>query len=155
MEYKTVHETYVDKNGKTQVRQMKSTKMAETKDALTLSSGHPVEEVYGNYANHMKYLANEARKAYIGTPNLTMNRAAAIKYASEVESLESKLALAESNGPKERRAQALANSRVKYKISEDPELKNDKSMLKKVKQQESCSRTNRGWSQTVYDRSHR
>lgn len=136
LEYKTVHETYVDKNGKTQVRQMKSTKMAETKDAHALSSGHPVEEVYADYANHMKYLANEARKAYVGTPNLAMDRGAAKKYASEVASLESKLALAESNGPKERRAQALANSRVKYKIGEDPELKNDKSMLKKVKQQE-------------------
>ncbi len=36
--YKTVTETYVDKNGKTQVRTQKSTKMAETKDAYSLVS---------------------------------------------------------------------------------------------------------------------
>lgn len=44
--YKEVYEEYTDKNGKVKVRTQASTKMAETKDARTLSSGTPQEEAY-------------------------------------------------------------------------------------------------------------
>ena len=67
LSYKEVKEEYVDKNGKIQVRTQKSTKMAETSDARTLSSGTPQEEVYADYANYMKALANRARKEMVGT----------------------------------------------------------------------------------------
>src|SRR5690606_21132437 len=40
----------------------KSTKMAETNDAHTLSSGTLMETVYANHANRLKSLANQARK---------------------------------------------------------------------------------------------
>lgn len=65
--WKTVREEYVDKNGRTQVRTQKSTKMAETRDARTLSSGTPQEEAYADYANTMKALANQARKEMISS----------------------------------------------------------------------------------------
>ena len=63
--WKTVREEYVDKNGKPQVRTQKSTRMAETRDARTLSSGTPQEEAYADYANTMKDLANQARKEMV------------------------------------------------------------------------------------------
>ena len=45
------------------------------------------------------------------------------------------MALANSNKPRERQAQVLANARIKEKIEADPDLANDKKMLKKVSQQ--------------------
>ena len=50
LSYKEVKEEYTDKDGKICLRTQKSTKMAETKDARTLSSGTPQEEAYADYA---------------------------------------------------------------------------------------------------------
>ena len=65
--YKEVQEEYIDKKGNSKIRTQISTKMAETKDAITLSSGTPQEEAYADYANKMKALANHARKEVINT----------------------------------------------------------------------------------------
>ncbi len=130
--YKTVEETYVDKNGKTQTRQIKSTQMAETKDARLLSSGTPQEEAYATYANKMKSLANAARKELISTGNLVRNPSAAKTYSEEVARLKAALNIAEKNAPRERHAQTMANAVVAAKQKEYPDM--DKKELKKLKQ---------------------
>lgn len=70
--WKSVREEYIDKNGKTQVRTQKSAKMAETRDARTLSSGTPQEEAYADYANTMKSLANQARREMVNTGKILL-----------------------------------------------------------------------------------
>ena len=102
-------------------------------DARQLSSGTEQEEAYAAYANKMKSLANTARKAYLSTGRLQYDSTANKTYKEEVTRLESALRIAESNAPRERRAQALANSVVRAKMQDNPELKNDKETLNKVK----------------------
>ena len=135
--YKRVVEEYKDKDGKTKVRTQKSTQMAETDDAYILSTGTPQEEAYAEYANYMKALANQARKEMVNTPNPTYSPSAKAAYEQEVKSLDSKLNIALMNAPRERRAQAIANSIVAQKKKEYPELtlSKNKKDLKKVKQQ--------------------
>ena len=130
--YNSVRETYIDKNGKEQVRTIKSTKMMETRDARSLSSGTLQEEVYADYANSMKALANTARKAITTTGNLKYSPEAKKEYATEVARLNAKLNTALLNAPKERQAQLLANSIVKEKKASNPGIEGED--LKKIKQ---------------------
>lgn len=132
--WKEVTETYTDKNGKTKIRTQKSTKMAETKDARSLISEYntPMENLYANYANKMKSLANQARKEKASTGNLKYDPQAKKTYAKEVESLKNKLNISLSNAPRERQAQVLANSIVKAKQKAYPDM--SKAELKKEKQ---------------------
>lgn len=132
--YKEVHETYVDKNGKTKERTQKSTKMAETKDARTLSSGTPQEEAYADYANKMKALANQARKEMLSTGKIPYSASAKAVYQNEVDSLNARLNIALMNAPKERQAQLIAKSRVNAKKEANPDM--TKSEIKKANQQE-------------------
>jgi DNA-binding CsgD family transcriptional regulator len=131
--YKEVREEYTDKNGKTKIRMQKSTRMAEAADAFSLSSGTPTEEKYARYANTLKELANTARKELVYTDVGRTNRAAKAKYAEEVASLNNKLKLAQANAPRERAAQALANSEIKAKKAANPDL--TKSEEDKIRQQ--------------------
>src|SRR5690606_6025173 len=55
--YQYTGESYTNAKGKTVVKTFRSTKMAETNDARTLSSGLPMEEVYASYANSLKSMA--------------------------------------------------------------------------------------------------
>lgn len=128
--------TYVDKNGKTQTRMQKSTRMAETDDAMTLVSDFktPAERAYADYANYMKHMANNARLTLLNTPTLKTNPTAKKTYAQEVNELEAQLNVALKNAPKERQAQRIANINVEAKVQADPSLKNDKAAYKKVKQ---------------------
>lgn len=130
-----VYQTYNKKTGKTSVgiRTQNSTRMAETDDAHSLSSGTPQEEAYANYANYMKNLANEARKAMVNTKNIKYSPSAKATYINEYKSLTSKLNLALLNKPRERRAQALANSIVAAKKKDNPDL--SKEDLKKIRNQ--------------------
>ena len=111
----------------------KSTAMFEAKDARSLSSGRPQEELYADYANSMKALANQARKSYASTPRLEYSAEAKKAYGAEHISLTAKLANAEKNAPKERQAQAIASSRVKAQIQANPQLENDNDALRKLK----------------------
>ena len=128
-------DTYIDKKGVQQHRKMDSTQMAETNDARTLISDYntPMEREYATYANRLKSLANDARKAYYTTENPKRDPEAAKKYAPEVESLNRKLKIAQENAPRERQAQLLANKMVSMKMSEYPEDAKDKDWLKKRK----------------------
>lgn len=145
--YKTADDLYYDtsrvdkKTGevitKQKMRTQQSTKMAETDDAYTLVSYRrtKAELAYAEYANKLKSLANEARKEMKATGTLKYSPEAKKAYEPEVTRLQSALALANSNKPRERQAQVLANARIKEKIEADPDLANDKKMLKKVSQQ--------------------
>lgn len=128
----TGKKTYTDTGEKVL---QKSTKMAETKDAFTLSSGSEVEEVYAAYANKLKQLANNARKEYVNTGSLDYSSEASRVYSKEVSSLKAKLNRAMKNAPKERMAQLITNNLVKAKMDENPDLKNDKEDLKKLRAQ--------------------
>jgi DNA-binding CsgD family transcriptional regulator len=131
--YKEVYEEYTDKNGKVKVRTQASTKMAETKDARTLSSGTPQEEAYADYANNMKSLANRARREMMNTGKIAYSASAKRTYQAEVDSLEAKLNVALKNAPRERQAQILANAAVKTKKQENPDM--TKGEIKKANQQ--------------------
>lgn len=121
-----------EKTGVTKTRQIKSTQMAETKDARELSSGTVIEEVYAEHANTLKSLANRARAEARKTPRLEKSPSAAKVYAEEVSSLNAKLERAKKNAPLERQAQLLAGARVKAQIYSNPELSYDKDALKKT-----------------------
>lgn len=132
--YKEVVEEYVDpKTGKTRVRTQASTKMAETRDARTLSSGTPQEEAYADYANKMKSLGNQARKEMLSTGKIAYSKTAKATYQREVDSLNAKLNVVLKNAPKERQAQTMANAVVKAKLQENPYMTNAEK--KKASQQ--------------------
>ena len=131
--YKEVEETYTDKNGKTQIRTQQSTRMAETDDARTLSSGTRVEEIYASYANNLKKMANNARKEAVTMSMPKQDRAAAKTYEAEVKSLDRKLKNSLMNAPRERQAQLMANNVLRAKIQENPDM--NKEDKKKVGQQ--------------------
>lgn len=125
---------YVDKRtGKTKKRTQASTQMAETKDARTLSSGHPVEEAYADYANKMKSLANQARKEMVSTGKIPYSASAKAVYQAEVDSLSAKLNVALKNAPRERQAQVMANAVVAAKKQDNPDMK--RGDIKKANQQ--------------------
>lgn len=125
-----------DKNGNPVKATTKVPKILNREDTHELSSGHPKEEIYADFANQMKALANQARKEMVNTPRLEYSPSAAKTYAEEVNSLNAKLGKAQLNIPKERRAQAIANSVVQAKTEVYPELKekSNKKELDKVKQ---------------------
>lgn len=101
------------------------------KDAKTLGSGTPIENMYGDYINALGKMRDKANKVVASTPNMTTNKDAKLKYKSQVESLQNKLDLALSNSPRERQAQLIANKVIAEK--RDPDMQKDQ--LKKLKQQ--------------------
>jgi hypothetical protein len=122
------------RNGKTIIKKVASTKLAEAKNALDLSSGMPIERVYAEHSNALKALANTARKMSITTGGLHYSPSAARTYAHEVSSLNAKLNKALKNKPLERQAQIIANAAVSAKRAANPGLEAD--ALKKLKGQE-------------------
>jgi len=129
----TENPTYVDEKGKIKTKTQRSTKMAETKDARTLSSGTPQEEAYAIYANKMKAMANEARKEMITTKKIQYSPSAKAVYQQEVNSLLAQLNIALKNAPRERQAQGLAGVAVADRIKGIKDIK--KKELKKLNQQ--------------------
>ena len=138
-------------------RQQSSTKMAEAKDAFELTSGgsketpgYPMEKVYATFANNMKGLANEARREWLRTGNLVYSKEAAKQYKAEVDSLNTKLKIAQSNAPLERQAQLLAGRNIAIKKFENPGM--TKEELKKKKGQAIVAARNRiGSSKKLID----
>lgn len=125
-------ETY-EKNGKQVARLQKSSKMYETEDAYSLSSGTAMENTYADHANKLKALANSARKTSLTTKPIPYSPEAKAKYRQEVDSLNAKLNIALKNRPLERKAQLLANERVKLVRQNNPDM--DKDDIKKLKNQ--------------------
>ena len=116
-------------------KMMKSQWMYEKADAMELSSGTKMEAIYGEYANNMKALANQARLEYSKIKPYKQNASAHQVYLKEVKELEAALALAKKNAPFERKAQMLANKFFQMKKADNPELEYDKDKQKKVKGQ--------------------
>lgn len=117
--------THFTKTGKEVPNRMNSTKMAEAKDAFQLSSGTVQETIYANFANRLKNMANEARKAALMSKPDKYSPSAKRAYAAEVDSLNKKLYLAELNRPLERKAQLLMGSKLKAYIKANPDMDND------------------------------
>lgn len=117
-------EVVVNKPGK------KSTKMAEAKDAHTLSSGTPMEAVYADHANRLKSLANQARKEALVIKPAPVNPLAKTTYAHEVASLKAKLNVAQKNAPLERQARIAAKATADAKKKANPHATNEQ--LKKA-----------------------
>jgi len=131
--YQYTNESYVNKKGQTVVKTFKSDRMSETKDAGTLSSGRPIEEVYVQYANAMKAMANDARKSAYSTKSIPYSKSAKAAFSKEVASLNAKLNEALKKAPLERQAQLLANAQIRMKKDANPSM--DKDELKKVESQ--------------------
>ena len=134
-EKKVVNEKTGEVTYKTETKRQNSTKMAETDDAYTLLSKmrNPKEIAYADYANKMKALGNEARKAMVNTKDIAYSPDANKKYAPEVARLNAALNVALKNAPKERQAQAIANATIQAKKSDNPDI--TKKELKKAGQQ--------------------
>ncbi len=109
----------------------KSSQMYEESDARKLSSGYLIENHYADYANRMKAMGNAARKVMRATPKLQYSPSAAKTYAQQVTDLKRKLKEALMNSPKERRAQALAQSTYRVELADHPEY--DDGQKKKAK----------------------
>lgn len=122
----TKQEEYIDRNGHKKKRTLKEEyKIHLTKDANTLSSGSAVEKEYADYANKLKTLSNRARKEYIATPGLKANPAMTKKYDKQVKSLKTKLTTAQSNAPRERQAQLMAEKLYRQAKRDNPEMTKD------------------------------
>lgn len=132
--YKTTGRTYIDKDGKVKEATKKEKLLLMVDDLHDLSTGTPQEEAYADYGNKMKALANQARKEYLATPRLKYNSSANATYKNEVNSLLSKLNTAAKNAPRERQAQAIANSVVKAKTTANPDMGKDE--VKKLRDRE-------------------
>jgi len=127
--YISSKEPVLDENGKkiytTVPKTIKSTKMYEHEDAFDLSSGTVMENTYAAHANKIKALANETRKAAYAITDIKYSPVANKLYAKEVESLNDKLALAKRNAPYERQAQLFANSSLKQKFIDNPNMSDE------------------------------
>ena len=131
--YKESGRTYIDKKTGKEMQATTTVKLLnETPDLMKLSSGTPQEDAYAAYGNKMKALANQARKEAISTGETKYNKEAKALYLNEVNSLDAKLNVAAKNAPRERRAQAIANSKVKAQIQDNPDM--DKKAIKKANQ---------------------
>ena len=138
VEYKLSNRTYQKVDKKTgkiifQKATKSSTPMAETDDAHTLSSGTPQEELYSDYANKLKALANQARKESLSTGKLEYSPSAKNTYQKEVDLLNSKLNIALKNAPREREAQRIATVTSKAKRQDNPDM--SAADYKRLKQQ--------------------
>ena len=119
--------TWIDKGEK--LATVKRPWMSITDDAYELTSGgskdNPgtiIEGVYADYANKMKAMANRARKEAYYTKETVKNPEATKVYKAEVESLKDKLNESKKNSPLESKAQALAQSTVRLKKQDNPDM---------------------------------
>jgi len=124
---------FVNAQGKTVIKTQRSTKLAETTDAHTLSSGTVIEKIYADHSNALKALANRARLESVKITSTPYSPSARLVYAKEVAALNSKLNIALRNAPLERQAQVLANAVVAQKRRANPDL--EASEVKRLKGQ--------------------
>ena len=132
--YKESGRTFTDpKTGKERKAEDTVSLISETKDARTLSSGTIQENLYADFSNKLKAMANQARKEAVNMKGIQRNPEAAKTYAPEVASLKEKYNNMVANKPKERKAMLIANANIKAKIHEqglDPTI--DKKEIKKI-----------------------
>lgn len=132
--YEETGREWTDEKGKVHKKTTRTTKLAETDDAHTLSSGTVIEKVYADYSNSMKDLANQARLDLIRVKPRPQSSAAKEKYKTEVATLNAKLDLALRNAPLERQAMVIGNANYRQKLAANPNM--DESQKKKIKYRE-------------------
>ena len=123
--YEKTGRTKKNKKGETVKRLTETTQGAMTDNLHTLSSGSEIEHVYATHGNKLKSLANQARKEMMATKTIPYSPSAKKAYSSEVESLNKKLDTAVRNAPRERQAQAIANSQIRAIRKDHPEYDSD------------------------------
>lgn len=132
--YKESGRTFTDpKTGKERLAEDTVSLISETKDARTLSSGTIQENLYADFSNKLKAMANQARKEAVNMKGIQRDLQAAKTYATEVASLKEKYNNMIANKPKERKAMLIANANIKAKIQEqglNPAI--DKKEIKKI-----------------------
>lgn len=117
--YKESGRTFTDpKTGKERLAEDTVSLISETKDARTLSSGTIQENLYADFSNKLKAMANQARKEAVNMKGIQRDPQAAKTYATEVASLKEKYNNMIANKPKERKAMLIANANIKAKIQE-------------------------------------
>ena len=133
--YKESGRTFVDpKTGKVRQAETEVSLISLTDDVRTLSSGTVQEDLYADFANQLKSMANEARRQYTRTGRLKYSSQAAKEYADEVSSIKKKMESVTLNKPKERLAQRVANANVEAKIqSQGLDTKKDKKEIRKLR----------------------
>lgn len=128
--YMTPSELEIYNSGKKVYREsdkhvtMRVKRMEITDDAMTLvrNPKDPKEIAYANYANTLKDMANKARREARSITPYKISTEAKKTYAEEVESLERKLRVAQSNSPKERRATMIANTLISERSKSNPDM---------------------------------
>ena len=132
--YKESGRTFIDpKTKKERLAEDTVSLISETKDARTLSSGTIQENLYADFSNKLKAMANQARKEAANMKGIQLNPEATKTYAAEVASLKEKYNNMIANKPKERKAMLIANANIKAKIQEqglNPTI--DKKEIKKI-----------------------
>ena len=106
----------------------KAYRMEIAEDARELMSGPnhegtQIERIYADYANKCKAMAQEARKAYLATPNSKYDPQASKQYANEVASIKAKVVVAQKNAPLERLAQRKGNVYMDMVVEDNPDIK--------------------------------
>lgn len=129
--YRVEMNDVVDKKKEPYAKTLKSTQMYEAKDARSLSSGTRMENIYADYANGLKDLANKARLDSIRVKDIPYSKAAAGVYEKEVASLMEKLRRSNLNAPLERQANLIANKEASIKLA--AKIDYDKDDEKKVR----------------------
>jgi DNA-binding CsgD family transcriptional regulator len=116
------------------LKTMKSTKMRETDDAYTLTSGgskaNPgtqMEALYAEYANAMKAMANRARKETLSIAPIQVSPTAKQTFAPEIAHLKAEVNNAKKNAPLEKKAQMLAQRYVSLIKADEPLSKEEES----------------------------
>lgn len=128
--YVPTGKTRTSRDGTVVPKTIEVKRLANTDDAHSLSTGHPIERMYADHSNKFKAMANKARLEAAHTPNLTQSTHAKKVYASEVESLGSKLHTAQLNAPRERAAQVIAGAQVRAIKQSNKNL--DKEHLQRI-----------------------
>lgn len=121
---------------KIEIRKDDTTKMEKVDDARSLisTSNTRQEQLYAEFANDMKDLANKARLISYNTKDRDFNKSASITYKKEVDSLKQKLLISEKASPREKQAVVLASSRIEAKFAANDDL--TKEEKRKIRQRE-------------------
>ena len=114
----------------------KAYRMELVDDAKELMSGPnhegtQIERIYADYANKCKAMAQEARLAYLETPNSKYDPLESKRYANEVASIKAKVVNAQKNAPLERLAQRKGNVYMDMVVEDNPDLKGKHDEYKK------------------------
>jgi DNA-binding CsgD family transcriptional regulator len=131
--YRTSGRKYYNAKGQLVDAQIEVSRISQTKDLNTLSSGTPQERAYAEYGNKMKAMANRCRKEAMAIKDTTYSPEAHKEYDAEVKSLTSKLNVAMKNAPVERAANRIANIKRRDTLRGIENPKERKEYAKKTK----------------------